>query len=170
MAMNLSFFQQRKTHVFRAVLMMFVFGVFPSSAVAFLPALHVSFQTQSKTASFVTKSFAMKGLPLRLSTQPTWLNTKKGRRDSDRFGTMMAESTRKVCILGGGFGGLYTALKLANLGQLPNVVKPEITLIDANDRSVILSYDCLISARPYVAACALVSTCLHLSSCPDNLC
>ena len=43
---------------------------------------------------------------------------------------------RKVTILGGGFGGLYTALNLARLARLPeqNFGKLEITLIDANDR------------------------------------
>lgn len=45
----------------------------------------------------------------------------------------MTESTKKICILGGGFGGLYTALRL---NQLPweATSKPEITLIDKNDR------------------------------------
>ncbi len=41
--------------------------------------------------------------------------------------------TKKVCILGGGFGGLYTALRLNELywsSQEP----PEITIIDKNDR------------------------------------
>ncbi len=42
----------------------------------------------------------------------------------------------RVTILGGGFGGLYTALNLARLARLPeqNFGKLEITLIDANDR------------------------------------
>ena len=39
----------------------------------------------------------------------------------------------RICILGGGFGGLYTALQLA---QLPWTVQPEIILIDRNDRFV----------------------------------
>lgn len=39
----------------------------------------------------------------------------------------------RICILGGGFGGLYTALQLT---QLPWTVQPEITLIDRNDRFV----------------------------------
>lgn len=39
----------------------------------------------------------------------------------------------RICILGGGFGGLYTALKLT---QFPwdNPEKPEITLVDQRDR------------------------------------
>jgi NADH dehydrogenase len=37
----------------------------------------------------------------------------------------------RICILGGGFGGLYTAL---NLSRLPWAVMPEIILIDKNDR------------------------------------
>jgi demethylphylloquinone reductase len=39
----------------------------------------------------------------------------------------------RICILGGGFGGLYTALQLT---QLPWTVQPEITLIDRHDRFV----------------------------------
>jgi len=37
----------------------------------------------------------------------------------------------RICILGGGFGGLYTAL---NLSRLPWTVMPEIILIDKGDR------------------------------------
>jgi demethylphylloquinone reductase len=39
----------------------------------------------------------------------------------------------RICIVGGGFGGLYTALRL---NELPweNTQKPEITLIDKSDR------------------------------------
>lgn len=45
----------------------------------------------------------------------------------------MSEQPTKICILGGGFGGLYTALRLS---QFPweSTAKPEITLIDKNDR------------------------------------
>jgi demethylphylloquinone reductase len=39
----------------------------------------------------------------------------------------------KICILGGGFGGLYTALRL---DQMPWTNKPEITLVDQRDRFV----------------------------------
>jgi demethylphylloquinone reductase len=41
----------------------------------------------------------------------------------------------RICILGGGFGGLYTALRLS---QLPWTEKPEITLVDKCDRFVFL--------------------------------
>jgi NADH:ubiquinone reductase (non-electrogenic) len=45
----------------------------------------------------------------------------------------------RVCIVGGGFGGLFTAMKLANLAPLqPEGGKAEITLIDPRDRFVFL--------------------------------
>ncbi|NEO34109.1 MAG: NAD(P)/FAD-dependent oxidoreductase [Symploca sp. SIO3C6] len=45
----------------------------------------------------------------------------------------MTEQTTHICILGGGFGGLYTALRLS---QLPweKHKQPQITLVDRNDR------------------------------------
>ncbi len=45
----------------------------------------------------------------------------------------MTEQPTRICILGGGFGGLYTALRLS---QLPweKPQKPEIILVDRNDR------------------------------------
>ncbi|AFZ57493.1 NAD(P)/FAD-dependent oxidoreductase [Anabaena cylindrica FACHB-243] len=45
----------------------------------------------------------------------------------------MTEPTTRICILGGGFGGLYTALRLS---QLPweSTPKPEIILVDQSDR------------------------------------
>ncbi|WP_353930134.1 NAD(P)/FAD-dependent oxidoreductase [Okeanomitos corallinicola TIOX110] len=45
----------------------------------------------------------------------------------------MTQATTRICILGGGFGGLYTALRLS---QLPweNTTKPEIILVDQSDR------------------------------------
>ncbi|MBO1068798.1 MAG: NAD(P)/FAD-dependent oxidoreductase [Dolichospermum sp. DEX189] len=47
----------------------------------------------------------------------------------------MTQATTKICILGGGFGGLYTALRLS---QLPweSTPKPEIILVDQSDRFV----------------------------------
>ncbi|MEI6442198.1 MAG: NAD(P)/FAD-dependent oxidoreductase [Nostocales cyanobacterium ELA583] len=47
----------------------------------------------------------------------------------------MTQATTKICILGGGFGGLYTALRL---NQLPweSIPKPEIILVDQSDRFV----------------------------------
>jgi demethylphylloquinone reductase len=47
----------------------------------------------------------------------------------------MTQKPAKISILGGGFGGLYTALRLT---QLPWEVKPEIVLVDQNDRFVFL--------------------------------
>lgn len=47
----------------------------------------------------------------------------------------MSEQATRICILGGGFGGLYTALRLSELpwkGQ----PKPEIVLVDRSDRFV----------------------------------
>ena len=48
---------------------------------------------------------------------------------------MMTEQPTRICILGGGFGGLYTALRLS---QLPweKPQRPEIILVDHNDRFV----------------------------------
>lgn len=45
----------------------------------------------------------------------------------------MTEQPVRICILGGGFGGLYTALRLS---QLPweKPQRPEIILVDRNDR------------------------------------
>src|SRR4028119_1054877 len=45
----------------------------------------------------------------------------------------MTEQPARICILGGGFGGLYTALRLS---QLPweKPQRPEIILVDQNDR------------------------------------
>lgn len=47
----------------------------------------------------------------------------------------MTEQPTRICILGGGFGGLYTALRLS---QLPweKPQRPEIILVDHNDRFV----------------------------------
>ncbi|MEO0375254.1 MAG: NAD(P)/FAD-dependent oxidoreductase, partial [Cyanobacteria bacterium P01_A01_bin.17] len=43
----------------------------------------------------------------------------------------MTQTSQKICILGGGFGGLFTALRLS---QLPWAsAQPEITLVDQND-------------------------------------
>lgn len=53
------------------------------------------------------------------------------------FGMQVEAPRKKICIVGGGFGGLYTALNLVKLQPLlQNTPKPEITLIDTNDRYV----------------------------------
>jgi NADH dehydrogenase len=45
----------------------------------------------------------------------------------------MTQPSKRICILGGGFGGLYTALRLSELPwEKPE--KPEIVLIDQRDR------------------------------------
>ncbi|MFQ4142814.1 NAD(P)/FAD-dependent oxidoreductase [Chlorogloeopsis sp. ULAP02] len=45
----------------------------------------------------------------------------------------MTEQRARICILGGGFGGLYTALRLSQLPWQP-LSKPEIVLVDQSDR------------------------------------
>lgn len=45
----------------------------------------------------------------------------------------MSQPTKRICILGGGFGGLYTALRLSELPWTRSQ-QPEITLIDKSDR------------------------------------
>lgn len=45
----------------------------------------------------------------------------------------MTQPSARICILGGGFGGLYTALRLSQLPWDPQK-KPEIVLVDRSDR------------------------------------
>jgi demethylphylloquinone reductase len=45
----------------------------------------------------------------------------------------MSQQSAKICILGGGFGGLYTALRLSQLPWDADK-KPEIVLVDQSDR------------------------------------
>jgi demethylphylloquinone reductase len=45
----------------------------------------------------------------------------------------MTQQQPRICILGGGFGGLYTALRLSQL-PFSNAEKPEIVLVDKRDR------------------------------------
>ncbi|MEI2582343.1 NAD(P)/FAD-dependent oxidoreductase [Scytonema sp. PRP1] len=45
----------------------------------------------------------------------------------------MTEQPARICILGGGFGGLYTALRLSQLPWEP-LQKPEMVLVDQSDR------------------------------------
>lgn len=45
----------------------------------------------------------------------------------------MSQPTQRICILGGGFGGLYTALRLSELPWTRSQ-QPEIVLIDKSDR------------------------------------
>ncbi|KAL3147685.1 hypothetical protein ABBQ32_002435 [Trebouxia sp. C0010 RCD-2024] len=48
---------------------------------------------------------------------------------------MSSNATPRICILGGGFGGLYTAVRLESL-MWPHSRRPQITLIDQNERFV----------------------------------
>lgn len=45
----------------------------------------------------------------------------------------MTQQPARICILGGGFGGLYTALRLSKL-PWESTQKPEIVLVDQSDR------------------------------------
>ncbi|HAT12238.1 MAG TPA: FAD-dependent oxidoreductase, partial [Microcoleaceae bacterium UBA11344] len=45
----------------------------------------------------------------------------------------MTQQQPRICILGGGFGGLYTALRLSQL-PFSKAEKPEIVLVDRRDR------------------------------------
>jgi NADH dehydrogenase len=45
----------------------------------------------------------------------------------------MTQNSSQICILGGGFGGLFTALKLSQL-PWPQQEKPNIVLVDQSDR------------------------------------
>ncbi len=45
----------------------------------------------------------------------------------------MTQQQQRICILGGGFGGLYTALRLSQL-PFSKAEKPEIVLVDKRDR------------------------------------
>jgi NADPH-dependent 2,4-dienoyl-CoA reductase/sulfur reductase-like enzyme len=63
-------------------------------------------------------------------------NTKRTRVVADQTMSSSLNNNCKVVVLGGGFGGLYTALNLAKLSKLPeqNFGKVEITLVDSSDR------------------------------------
>ena len=47
-------------------------------------------------------------------------------------------SSDRVVVLGGGFGGLYTALRLAELSAAPSSKPLHLTLVDANDKFTFL--------------------------------
>ncbi len=49
----------------------------------------------------------------------------------------MSDRARRICVLGGGFGGLYTALRLESF-DWREVARPEIVLVDSSDRFVFL--------------------------------
>lgn len=48
----------------------------------------------------------------------------------------------RVCILGGGFGGLYTALRLESL-EWPDDKKPQVCMLSFEDNLVLSSFKCM---------------------------
>ncbi len=130
-----------KLQVSQAVLLLSLFGTFPALVSAFLPALQAPFRTTTRgAASFSSKAFIPRTNVLRHASTTfelsrNFLADRSKARCANKLGITMADSSRKVCVLGGGFGGLYTALKLAQLSPLQGDVKPDITLVDSNDRS-----------------------------------
>ena len=54
---------------------------------------------------------------------------------------MSSSATKRVAVIGGGFGGLYTALKIAKMSEAEEAdgaLKTEVTLIDPKDKFVFL--------------------------------
>jgi demethylphylloquinone reductase len=81
----------------------------------------------------------------------------------------------RICILGGGFGGLYTALRLSQLSWLKSE-KPQITLVDQRDRFLFLPllYELVTKeletweiAPPYVELLANTGIQFHQSAVAD---
>eukprot|EP01026_Neomeris_dumetosa_P045265 TRINITY_DN3832_c0_g2_i2.p1 TRINITY_DN3832_c0_g2~~TRINITY_DN3832_c0_g2_i2.p1 ORF type:complete len:527 (-),score=54.82 TRINITY_DN3832_c0_g2_i2:180-1760(-) len=67
---------------------------------------------------------------------------------------VLQKEAAKVCILGGGFGGLYTAIKLEQL-MWPRNKKPQVTLVDQTDRFVFkpMLYELLVeTVQPWEVA------------------
>ncbi|MBW4553911.1 MAG: NAD(P)/FAD-dependent oxidoreductase [Aphanocapsa sp. GSE-SYN-MK-11-07L] len=56
---------------------------------------------------------------------------------TDSTDSSIGQPTEQICILGGGFGGLYTALRLSQLPWL-TAQKPQIVLVDQSDRFLFL--------------------------------
>lgn len=73
----------------------------------------------------------------RASTAGNWLSCYPKKRLAPVIFHLvsMTEPSKRICILGGGFGGLHTALRLSEL-PWDNGIKPEIVLIDKSDRFV----------------------------------
>lgn len=74
-------------------------------------------------------------------------------------------SAPRVCILGGGFGGLYTAIKLDQL-MWPKGKKPRVTLVDQQERFSFkpLLYDVLVGSASRDEVAPLYSNVLGSSS------
>jgi hypothetical protein len=129
-----------KIQASQTVLLILLFGTFPAFVSAFLPALHASLRIRPGAALFSSKAFVPKTNALKHSSttfeqSKIFFADRRKHKCANKLGITMADSSRKVCVLGGGFGGLYTALKLAQLSPLQSDVKPDITLVDSNDRS-----------------------------------
>ncbi len=56
---------------------------------------------------------------------------------TDATDSSIGQPPEQICILGGGFGGLYTALRLSQLPWLTSP-KPQIVLVDQSDRFLFL--------------------------------
>lgn len=74
-------------------------------------------------------------------------------------------SRPRVCIVGGGFGGLYTAIKLDQL-MWPRGTKPRVTLVDQQERFSFkpLLYDVLVGSATREEVAPLYSSVLAPSS------
>jgi hypothetical protein len=85
-----------------------------------------------------------------------WTSTRAAATDAAPAdaGAAAPAGAPRVCILGGGFGGLYTAVKLESL-IWPKGKKPRVTLIDQGERFVFkpLLYELLNgTAQPWEVA------------------
>lgn len=98
------------------------------------------------------------------SSRPT--ASRWGRQSRER--QAVAAQRERVVILGGGFAGLYTALKLAQLPTRGGAPAPEVTLVDKKDKFVFtpLLYELAgKNQSPY----ARLSHWSHSSQCPFHV-
>ena len=72
---------------------------------------------------------------------------------SSEVTTAYGNEKKNICVVGGGFGGLYTALKLGNMFKDKNDV--EITLLDPKDKFVFLPllYELAIGSASVIEVC-----------------
>ncbi|CAN0924511.1 Alternative NAD(P)H-ubiquinone oxidoreductase C1, chloroplastic/mitochondrial [Linum grandiflorum] len=88
-----------------------------------------------------TSSYLRRDLPVRFATSEAVGNGAAGAPDPPveekppRVYTWPYKKNPRVCILGGGFGGLYTALRLESL-VWPDDKKPQVLLVDQAERFV----------------------------------
>lgn len=59
--------------------------------------------------------------------------TRAVHESADTMAYESLDGVPRICVVGGGFGGLYTAIKLEQL-MWPRGVKPRVVLVDQNDR------------------------------------